>query len=100
MGTVTTEQLAEWERLANEAERGRRPKASTSEILDLIKFDNASRIAVPQLASEVRRLRGVVKAAYLEGWCDGYGYLPIPPDAASEVSAERCWDESEAKAAT
>lgn len=50
-----------------------------------------------QLVAEVRRLRGMIKASYLEGWCDGYGYLPLPPDQATEVSAERCWDESEAK---
>lgn len=58
--TVTTEQLAEWERLADEAERGRRHNASTSEILAVIQFETAARLAVPQLVDEVRRLRGLV----------------------------------------
>ena len=56
--TVTTEQLDEWERLADEAERGRRHNASTSEILAVIQFETAARLAVPQLVDEVRRLRG------------------------------------------
>lgn len=129
--TVTTEQLAEWERLANEATAGpwiasdgddrdlnymydvlcpveRDGNVRNRTLLQLNwnfkenlgndrEFIAASRLAVTQLVAEVRRLRGIIKSTYHEGWCDGNGYLPLPPDQATEVSAERCWDESEAK---
>lgn len=98
MSGVTTEQLDEWERLANEAERGRRHNASTSEMLAVIKFETVSRLAVPQLVAEVRRLRGLVKESYIEGYIAGDSDGGMYPDVCRR-SAETEWPTSKARAA-